>query len=98
MRSRQTSPSKGQARTKDLVPNESILHTLDGPVADAAVVEKIGGHIITSHKEPFGGHPGSFAVLPIGEPILHERSLWGIGVLSFKRVRDAKNVATGCVA
>jgi hypothetical protein len=49
-------PRKAKPGTKGLAPSESILEKLDGPAADvAAVVEKVGGHLVGSDKEPLGG-------------------------------------------
>src|SRR5947207_11782294 len=71
-------PRKAKPGTKGLAPGESVLHSLDGPAADAAaLVEKVGGHLVASYKEPFGGHPVLFAILPIDaiEPTPFQRDL-----------------------
>jgi ParB family chromosome partitioning protein len=61
-----------------LTPSESILGKLEGPAADAAaVIEKVGGILVASYKEPLGGHPVLFAILPINaiEPTPFQRDL-----------------------
>jgi ParB family chromosome partitioning protein len=71
-------PRKAKPGTKGLAPGESILDKLDGPAADAAaVVEKVGGHLLASYKEPLGGHPVLLAILPIDaiEPTPFQRDL-----------------------
>lgn len=71
-------PRKAQPGTKGLAPSESILEKLDGSVADAAaVIEKVGGHLVASYKEPLGGHPVLLAILPIDaiEPTPFQRDL-----------------------
>lgn len=71
-------PRKAKPGTKGLAPNESILEKLDGPAADAtAVIEKVGGHLVASYKEPLGGHPVLLSILPIDaiEPTPFQRDL-----------------------
>ena len=71
-------PRKAKPGSKGLAPNESILEKLDGPAADAAaVIEKVGGHLVASYKEPLGGHPVLLAILPIDaiEPTPFQRDL-----------------------
>jgi ParB family chromosome partitioning protein len=71
-------PRKAKPGTKGLAPGESILEKLEGPAADvAAVVEKVGGHLVASYKEPLGGHPVLLAILPIDaiEPTPFQRDL-----------------------
>jgi ParB family transcriptional regulator, chromosome partitioning protein len=71
-------PRKAKPGTKGLAPIESVLEKLDGPAADAAaVIEKVGGHLVASYKEPLGGHPVLLAVLPIDaiEPTPFQRDL-----------------------
>jgi ParB family chromosome partitioning protein len=71
-------PRKAKPGTKGLAPGESILDKLDGPAADAAaVVEKVGGHLVATYKEPLGGHPVLLAILPIDaiEPTPFQRDL-----------------------
>ena len=71
-------PRKAKPGTRGLTPSESILERLDGPAADAAaVVEKVGGHLVATYKEPLGGHPVLLAILPIDaiEPTPFQRDL-----------------------
>ena len=71
-------PRKAKPGTKGLTPGESILEKLEGPAADtAALIEKVGGHLVASYKEPLGGHPVLFAILPIEaiEPTPFQRDL-----------------------
>jgi ParB family chromosome partitioning protein len=71
-------PRKAKPGTKGLAPIESVLEKLEGPAADAeAVVEKVGGHLVASYKEPLGGHPVLLAILPIDaiEPTPFQRDL-----------------------
>ena len=71
-------PRKAKPGTKGLTPSESILEKLEGPAADAAaVIEKVGGLLVASYKEPLGGHPVLFAILPINaiEPTPFQRDL-----------------------
>jgi ParB family transcriptional regulator, chromosome partitioning protein len=71
-------PRKAKPGTKGLAPAESVLEKLDGPVADAAArVEKVGGHLVATYKEPLGGHPVLLAILPIDaiEPTPFQRDL-----------------------
>jgi ParB family chromosome partitioning protein len=71
-------PRKAKPNTKGLSPSESILDRLDGPAADAAAaVEKAGGHVVASYKEPLGGHPVLLAIVPINaiEPTPFQRDL-----------------------
>jgi len=74
----QRRPRKAKPGTKGLAPIESVLEKLDGPAADAAaMVEKVGGHLVASYKEPLGGHPVLLAILPIDaiEPTPFQRDL-----------------------
>lgn len=71
-------PRKAKPGTKGLAPAESVLEKLDGPVAEvAARIDKVGGRLIASYKEPFGGHPVLLAMLPIDaiEPTPFQRDL-----------------------
>jgi len=59
-------PRKAKPGTKGFGTHRSVLEKLEGPAADAAaVVEKVGGHLVASYKEPLGGHPVLLAILPI---------------------------------
>jgi ParB family chromosome partitioning protein len=71
-------PRKAKPGTKGLAPIESVLEKLEGPAAvTAALVEKVGGHLVASYKEPLGGHPVLLAILPIDaiEPTPFQRDL-----------------------
>jgi ParB family transcriptional regulator, chromosome partitioning protein len=71
-------PRKAKPGTKGLAPVESVLEKLDGPAADAAArIEKVGGHLVATYKEPLGGHPVLLAILPIDaiEPTPFQRDL-----------------------
>src|SRR5215510_6604588 len=71
-------PRKAKPGTKGLAPAESVLEKLDGPAADAAArIEKVGGHLVATYKEPLGGHPVLLAILPIDaiEPTPFQRDL-----------------------
>jgi len=71
-------PRKAKPGTKGLTPGESIVEKLEGPAADtAAMIGKVGGHLVAAYKEPLGGHPVLFAILPIDaiEPTPFQRDL-----------------------
>jgi len=71
-------PRKAKPNTKGLMPSESILENLDGSAMEAAtVIEKVGGRLVASYKEPLGGHPVLLAILPIDaiEPTPFQRDL-----------------------
>src|SRR5215831_12511189 len=71
-------PRKAKPGTKGLSPAECQLPELKGNAAEAAeTVQKAGGCIIGSYKEPLGGHPVLLAVLPIDviEPTPFQRDL-----------------------
>ncbi len=71
-------PRKAKPGTKGLQPMECRLDdpaAVVGPTAEA--IEKSGGCVVGSYKEPLGGHPVLLAVLPIGavEPTPFQRDL-----------------------
>lgn len=71
-------PRKAKPGTKGLSPAECQLQELAGNAAEAAeAVQKAGGCVIGSYKEPLGGHPVLLAVLPIAaiEPTPFQRDL-----------------------
>jgi len=71
-------PRKAKPGTKGLTPGESILEKLEGPAADtAALIENVGGRLVAAYKEPLGGNPVLFAILPIDaiEPTPFQRDL-----------------------
>jgi ParB family transcriptional regulator, chromosome partitioning protein len=71
-------PRKAKPGTKGLGPGECRL---DQPAGSAATIveaiEKAGGCVVGSYKEPLGGHPLVLSVLPIGavEPTPFQRDL-----------------------
>jgi ParB family chromosome partitioning protein len=71
-------PRKAKPGTKGLQPAECQLNAPVGVAAEAAeVIEKVGGCIVGSYKEPLGGHPVLLSVLPIDavEPTPFQRDL-----------------------
>src|SRR6516164_9453196 len=71
-------PRKAKPGTKGLGPSECRLDQPTGSAtAIAEAIEKAGGCIVGSYKEPLGGHPLLLSVLPIGaiEPTPFQRDL-----------------------
>jgi len=71
-------PRKAKPGTKGLGPAECRLEQPTGAAADAAeAIEKAGGCIVGSYKEPLAGHPVLLCVLPIDavEPTPFQRDL-----------------------
>jgi ParB family chromosome partitioning protein len=71
-------PRKAKPGTKGLLPAECRLDALEGASAHAAeVIEKAGGSIIGTYKEPLGGLPVLLSILPIDavEPTPFQRDL-----------------------
>lgn len=71
-------PRKAKPGTKGLTAGECRLEELEGPAGSAAqVVEKAGGCVVGTYKEPLGGHPVLLSMLPIGaiEPTPFQRDL-----------------------
>jgi ParB family chromosome partitioning protein len=71
-------PRKAKPGTKGLGPAECRLQEPAGAASEAAqAVEKAGGCVVGSYKEPLGGHPLLLAVLPIDaiEPTPFQRDL-----------------------
>lgn len=71
-------PRKAKPGTKGLGPAECRLDSPKGSAAEAAsAIEKAGGCIVGSYKEPLGGHPVLLAILPINaiEPTPFQRDL-----------------------
>lgn len=71
-------PRKAKPGTKGFSPAECRLQEPVGAAAEAAqAVEKAGGCVVGSYKEPLGGHPLLLAVLPIDaiEPTPFQRDL-----------------------
>lgn len=71
-------PRKAKPGTKGLVPGECRLERPQGSAAAVGEdVERAGGCVIGSYKEPLGGHPLLLSVLPIDaiEPTPFQRDL-----------------------
>jgi ParB family chromosome partitioning protein len=71
-------PRKATPATKGLGPLECRLEQATGTAAAVAeAIEKAGGCVVGSYKEPLGGHPLLLSVLPIGavEPTPFQRDL-----------------------
>jgi ParB family chromosome partitioning protein len=71
-------PRKAKPGTKGLAAGECRLEKLEGSARQAAgVVEKTGGCVVGTYKEPLGAHPVLLAILPIGaiEPTPFQRDL-----------------------
>jgi ParB family chromosome partitioning protein len=71
-------PRKAKAGTKGLQPAECLIQERTGAVADIAVaVEKAGGCVIGTYKEPLGGHPLLLSIVPVDavEPTPFQRDL-----------------------
>jgi ParB family chromosome partitioning protein len=71
-------PRKAKPGSKGLSPAECRLEPPFGVAADAATaIEKAGGCVVGSYKEPLGGHPVLLSVLPIDavEPTPFQRDL-----------------------
>ena len=71
-------PRKAKPGTKGLGATDCRLEKPEGAAAEAAaLVEKSGGCVVGSYKEPLGGHPVLLAVLPIDaiQPTPFQRDL-----------------------
>lgn len=71
-------PRKAKPGTKGLTPAECSLDSASGIAAETVeVVEKAGGCLIGSYKDPLGGHPVLLSILPIDavEPTPFQRDL-----------------------
>jgi ParB family transcriptional regulator, chromosome partitioning protein len=71
-------PRKAKPGSKGLGPRECRLEQPAGIAADAAAaIEKAGGCLVGSYKEPLGGHPVLLSILPIDavEPTPFQRDL-----------------------
>ena len=59
-------PRKAKPGTKGLAPAECRLTAPSGAAAEVAnTIEKTGGCVVGSYKEPLGGHPALISILPI---------------------------------
>ncbi len=71
-------PRKAKPGTKGLGPAECRLMEPSGAAAEvASAVEKAGGCVVGSYKDPLGGHPVLISILPIDavEPTPFQRDL-----------------------
>jgi len=71
-------PRRAKPGTKGLGPRECSLDQSDGTAAAIAqAIQKAGGCVVGSYKDPLGGHPLLLSVLPIGavEPTPFQRDL-----------------------
>jgi ParB family chromosome partitioning protein len=71
-------PRKAKPGSKGLEPAECRLERPADIAAEAAAaIEKAGGCVVGSYKEPLGGHPVLLSILPIGavEPTPFQRDL-----------------------
>src|SRR5215471_12093463 len=71
-------PRKAKPSTKGLTPAECGLEKPEGAAAEVAgLIEKSGGCIVGSYKDPLGGHPVLLSILPIDavEPTPFQRDL-----------------------
>ena len=71
-------PRKAKPASKGLLPLECALtQPDDGARETTAAVEKAGGYVVGTYKEPLGGHPLLLSILPIDavEPTPFQRDL-----------------------
>lgn len=71
-------PRKSKPVTKGLGPAECRINEQSGATAELAqAIEKAGGCVVGSYKEPLGGHPVLISILPIDavEPTPFQRDL-----------------------
>ena len=71
-------PRKAKPASKGLGPKECRLEELAGSAAEAAEgIERAGGCLVGSYKDPFGGHSVLLSILPIDsvEPTPFQRDL-----------------------
>src|SRR5438045_7719325 len=71
-------PRKAKPGTKGLAPADCLLDQPGGVAADTVeAIQKAGGCLIGSYKDPLGGHPVLLSILPIGavEPTPFQRDL-----------------------
>jgi ParB family transcriptional regulator, chromosome partitioning protein len=71
-------PRKAKPGTKGLIPAECRLdHPPEAGAEAITAIEKAGGCVVGSYKEPLGGHPVLFSILPIDavDPTPFQRDL-----------------------
>lgn len=71
-------PRKAKPGTKGLTPADCLLDPSAGVASETAeVIQKAGGCLIGSYKDPLGGHPVLLSILPIDavEPTPFQRDL-----------------------
>ena len=71
-------PRKAKPGTKGLGPAECVLEKPSGAAVEVvSAIEKVGGCLVGSYKEPLGGHPVLISILPIDaiEPTPFQRDL-----------------------
>lgn len=70
-------PRKAKPGTKGLSPGECQLQKPEGVAEIVAFIEKLGGCVVGSYKDPLGGHPVLVSILPINavEPTPFQREL-----------------------
>lgn len=70
-------PRKRAARTEGLEPLDCRLEAASAPAAEARRVEEEGGLVLSAYRDPLGGHPLLFAILPIDrvQPTPYQRDL-----------------------
>lgn len=71
-------PRKAKPGTKGLQPGECLLPNSEGATAELlAIIEKSGGCVVGSYKDPLGGHPVLLSILPMDavEPTPFQRDL-----------------------
>jgi ParB family transcriptional regulator, chromosome partitioning protein len=71
-------PRKAKPGTKGLGPAECRLSEIPAGAAEiSAAIERVGGCLVGSYKEPLGGHPVFISILPIDavEPTPFQRDL-----------------------
>lgn len=85
-------PRKAKPGTKGFQPGECQLPSPEGVAAEVvALIEKSGGCVVGSYKEPLGGHPVLLSILPIDsiEPTPFQRDL---SDTHHKRLADVINM------
>ena len=71
-------PKKAAARSRGIEPQDTRLDAASGEVADLGrYIEREGGIVLGTYREPLGGHPVVFASLPLEkvEPTPFQRDL-----------------------